>query len=316
MDNSIIGIDIGGTNTRIGIVNKNGEILAQGNIETANFPNVTDFIHASTTEIERLLGLSNTSALGIGIGAPNGNFYTGSIEFAPNLLWKGKIPLAKLFQQQFKIPTLLTNDANAAAIGEMKFGAAKNIKDFLFITLGTGVGSGIVVNENLVYGHDGFAGEIGHVIVIPNGRTCGCGRKGCLEMYASVRGICITMKELMEKHNENGLLPSDFTSKDIYNLATQGNFLATEAFKITGDILGLALANSVAYTSPSHIFVFGGLTNAWEFLYPPMYQSFEDNLLSIYKNKIPIKQSGLKEADAAIMGAAALILDSMKTKNQ
>lgn len=304
-----IGIDIGGTNTQIGLVTQEGEILNQTTLPTSKYPNVNEFVGAVKTEIELLVSNVGTKPVGIGIGAPNGNFYSGSIEFAPNLLWKGIIPLAKLFEDALNLPVLLTNDANAAAVGEMKFGAAKGLKDFLFFTLGTGVGSGIVVNGEIVYGHDGFAGEIGHTIIHQNGRACGCGRKGCLEMYASVRGICYTIKELVQEKNYNSIVNIEmpFTSKDIYLAAEKGDNAAIEAFKITGDILGLAFANSVNYTSPSHIFVFGGLAHAWKFLYPPLKKSFAKNLLKIYQNKVKIMPSELKDADAAILGGAALM---------
>jgi len=309
--NAVISIDIGGTNTKIGIVDFDGTIINQTVISTTDYPDINIFVDTVINEIS-LLNKGNKNILkGIGIGAPNGNIYSGSIEFAPNLIWKGIIPLAKMFTEKTKLLSVLTNDANAAAIGEMKFGAAKNIKNFIFITLGTGVGSGIVVDGKLVYGHDGFAGEIGHVIVFPDGRECGCGRKGCLEMYASVRGICITMKELMQKYNQPKLLPLNFNSKDIFLLAEKGNKIAIEAFKITGEILGLAIANSVAYTSPSDIFMFGGLAHAWEFLYPSTIDSFNNNLLKIYKNKIEIKKSELKDSDAAILGGAAIIIDKL-----
>jgi glucokinase len=308
---AVLSIDIGGTNTKFGIVDFNGNILNQNVISTTHYPNINLFVDAILTKVREFNILSRFNLTGIGIGAPNGNFYSGSIEFAPNLLWEGKIPLAKMFTEKSGLPSILTNDANAAAIGEMKFGAAKNIKNFIFITLGTGVGSGIVVDGKLVYGHDGFAGEIGHVIVFPNGRQCGCGRQGCLEMYASVRGICITMKELMAKQNQTKLLPDNFTSKDIFLLAEKKNKIALEAFNITGEILGLALANSVAYTSPSHIFIFGGLAHSWKFIYPSILDSFNTNLLKIYKDKIEIKKSALKDSDAAILGGAAIIIDKL-----
>lgn len=309
--NAVISIDIGGTNTKIGLVDYNGNIVTRTVISTTDYPDVNFFVDAVIDKINQLDKVNNYNLAGIGIGAPNGNFYSGSIEFAPNLLWKGQIPLAKMFTEKTGLPAILTNDANAAAIGEMKFGAANKLDNFLFITLGTGVGSGIVANGKLVYGHDGFAGEIGHVIVFPDGRECGCGRKGCLEMYASIRGICITMKELMVKNNQLKLLPTNFTSKDIFLLAQKGNEIAKDAFRITGEILGLALANSVAYTSPSHIFIFGGLAHAWGFLYPSTLKSFNKNLLEIYKNKIEIKRSALKDSDAAILGGAAIVIDKL-----
>jgi glucokinase len=304
-----IGIDIGGTNTVIGIVDKDANIIARISMKTSEYPIATEFVDELTSKIKgEFNNYGELSLIGAGIGAPNGNFYNGSIEFAPNLKWDGIVPLAKMITDKLNIPVILTNDANAAAIGEMIYGSAKNIKDFLFITLGTGLGSGIVVNGELVYGHDGFAGEIGHVIIEPNGRICGCGRKGCAEVYCSATGIKNTFIELI---NENSIdlkiSVEDIDSKYIYNEAVENNPIALQAFQITGKYLGLILANSVAYTSPQAIFLFGGLANAKELIFKPTIESFENNLLKIYKNKIKILPSGLNENDAAILGAASLI---------
>ena len=304
-----IGIDIGGTNTAIGFVNKDAQIISLSYLKTTDYETAETFVNALSEVISDITNLHPDIIIkGIGIGAPNGNFYNGSIEFAPNLKWKGIVPLSEMIIKKLHVPVLLTNDANAAAIGEMIYGAAVNMKDFIFITLGTGLGSGIVVNGEMVYGHDGFAGEIGHVIIDPSGRLCGCGRKGCVETYCSATGIKYTFIELLEKNNIEPVVDkSNINAKYIYDQAIAGNKLALEAFEITGDYLGFTLANSVAYTSPEAIFLFGGLANAGEYIFKPTIRSFEKNLLQIYKNKIKILPSGLKESDAAVLGAASLI---------
>jgi glucokinase len=247
---------------------------------------------------------------GIGIGAPNGNYYRGTIEYAPNMKWKGIIPLAQYFKLAFGVPCYLTNDANAAAIGEMMFGKAKNIKDFIMITLGTGLGSGIVANGNLIYGHDGFAGELGHVIVKENGRQCGCGRKGCLETYASVTGIKRTVVRMLEGNHLSseleGITYNQLSGKMIEQAALNGDKVALDAFKFTGNVLGKALANSVAFSSPKMIVLFGGLAQAGNLIVKPTKAAMEKHLLRIYKSKVPIIISGLKGNEAALLGAAAL----------
>jgi glucokinase len=304
-----IGIDIGGTNTTFGFVDKDANIISQFSIRTTDYETIESFV-AALSEVIFSFTNSNTDIIikGIGIGVPNGNYYNGSIEFAPNLKWKGVIPLAEMINKKMHVPVLLTNDANAAALGEMIYGGAVNMKDFIFITLGTGLGSGIVVNGEMVYGNDGFAGEIGHVIIVPNGRMCGCGRKGCVETYCSATGIKRTFIELLEKNNiESEIVKSNIDAKYIYDQAIAGNKYALEAFEITGDYLGLTLANSAAYTSPEAIFLFGGLANAGEYIFKPTIRSFEKNLLKIYQNKIKILPSKLKESDAAVLGAASLI---------
>ncbi len=314
--NVAIGIDIGGTNTVVGLVDINADIIARITIKTSEYPDVNEFVDVLSYKIkEEVDRIGDLSLTGAGVGAPNGNFYNGSIEFAPNLRWNGIVPLAEMINKRLNIPVILTNDANAAAIGEMIYGSAKNIKNFLFITLGTGLGSGIVVNGQLVYGHDGFAGEIGHVIIEPDGRQCGCGRKGCSEVYCSATGIKNTFIELLTKRNiKLSVEPDIVDSKFIYNEAVKNNPLALEAFNITGKYLGFVLANSVAYTSPEAIFLFGGLANAKELIFEPTIKSFEDNLLKIYKNKIKILPSGLDENNAAVLGAASLIWKDFGTK--
>ncbi len=294
-----IGIDIGGTNIKVGLVDRTGAVLDQFTLKTAEYPTPRPLADDLSAQIEELA--ENYALLGIGIGAPNGNFYRGSIEHPPNLAWEGVTPFASWMAEATGVPCFLTNDANAAALGEMLFGAAKGMSDFLFITLGTGLGSGIVVGRKLVYGHDGTAGEIGHVIVEPGGRPCGCGRRGCLEQYASATGVVITYREL------NPDASPDTTSRGISERAASGEQAALDAFEQTAKVLGLALANSVAYTQPEAIFLFGGLAAAGDLLFEPVRRHFEANLLNIYQGKTTILPSGLSESDAAILGAASLI---------
>jgi len=311
-----IGIDIGGTGTKFGIVDRNGNILFSSEISTRNHKEVEGFIdelHGSLYPlIERAGGPGRIK--GIGLGAPNGNIYTGTIEYAPNLPWKGIIPLAKLVEDKFGLPVTLTNDANAAAIGEMMYGAAKGMKDFIMITLGTGVGSGIVANGKLIYGHDGFAGELGHTIVIPNGRLHeGTGKKGSLESYASATGVRLTALEVMASHDEPSLLrkldKNSIDSKAVYEAAIAGDKIAKEIFQFTGKILGIGLANFVMFSSPEAIILFGGLTKAGDLILKPTRESMEENLIQVFQNKVKILVSHLKESDAAILGASALVWD-------
>jgi glucokinase len=313
MDPLAIGIDIGGTGTKFGIVDRNGNVLYSSEISTKKHAEVGSFIdelHEALSQLIEKAG-GKERMVGIGLGAPNGNFYTGTIEYAPNLPWKGIIPLAKLMEEKFQMPVTLTNDANAAAIGEMMYGAAKGMRDFIMITLGTGVGSGIVANGQLIYGHDGFAGELGHTIVIPDGRYHnGTGKKGSLESYASATGVRSTAIEVLQKNNEPSLLrdvPEDqLDSKAVFDAAIKGDKLALEIFEFTGKILGLALANAVMFSSPEAIILFGGLTRAGELILKPTRQHMEENLIQIFQNKVKILVSHLKESDAAILGASAL----------
>ena len=310
-----IGIDIGGTNTKYGIVNHRGQIVFEGSIKTDKYLDVHEFINALyeklQPEIERMKDLH---FIGIGVGAPNGNFYTGTIEYAPNLKWKGIIPLAKLMQEKFNMPAKLTNDANAAAVGEMMYGAARGMKDFIMITLGTGVGSGIFANGELILGHDGFAGELGHSIVVPGGRLHpNTGALGSLEAYCSATGVTYTAKEYLTGTEELSTLRDipldDLDSKAIFDAAIAGDSLAQKVFKTTGDILGMALANFVMFSSPEAIILFGGLTKAGDILMSPIKESMERNLLPIFKDKVKLIFSELKESDAAILGASALVWD-------
>ncbi len=295
----VVGIDIGGTNIKIGLVDESGKVHDQFVLKTADYPEPRPLVDDLAARVRK--ASQHRNLLGIGIGAPNGNFYRGTIEHAPNLHWNGIIPLAAWMSEIMAVPCLLTNDANAAALGEMLFGAAKNMTDFIFVTLGTGLGSGIVVGGELVYGHDGAAGELGHVIVKPEGRPCGCGRRGCLEQYASATGLVLTYRELSPD------APPSTTAQNISERAESGEQTALEAFRLTSEVLGLALANSVAYTQPEAIFLFGGLAAAGNLLFNPVRRYFDANLLNIYRGRTTIRPSGLAASDAAILGAASLI---------
>lgn len=308
-----VGIDIGGTNTVFGIVDTRGTIIASGSIKTGAYDKAEAYVDEVCKQLMTLIDANGgvEKIKGIGIGAPNGNYYTGNIEFAPNLPWKGVVKLAEMFKTRTGIPTALTNDANAAAIGEMTYGAARGMKDFIMITLGTGVGSGIVINGQMVYGHDGFAGELGHVIVRrENGRLCGCGRKGCLETYCSATGVARTAREFLENRTEESLLraiPADqITSKDVYDAAVKGDKLAQDIFDFTGTILGEALADFIAFSSPEAIVLFGGLAKSGDYIFKPIQKAIDDNVLPIFKGKAKLLLSELKDADAAVLGASAL----------
>ena len=309
----VVGIDIGGTNTVFGIVDARGNIIDSGSVKTQTYLSpdkyVEDVCKNLLPLIEKNGGVEKIK--GIGVGAPNGNYYTGTIEFAPNLPWKGVIPLAAMFEERLNIPTALTNDANAAAIGEMTYGAARGMKDFIMITIGTGVGSGLVINGQMVYGHDGFAGELGHVCVDrQHGRPCGCGRKGCLETYCSATGVARTAREILASHTEPSLLrdvPAEkITSKDVFDAAEKGDEIAKEIFEFTGKILGEALSDFIAFSSPEAIVLFGGLTKSGDYIMKPIHKAMEDNVLNIYKGKTRLLISELKDSDAAVLGASAL----------
>lgn len=305
-----VGIDIGGTNTVMGIVDRRGSIREYIKISTKAHDKVEDYIDAIYDALMPLFEQVKGKVVGLGVGAPNGNIYNGTIEFAPNLPWKGVIPIAKLLKEKFNLPVQITNDANAAAEGEMAFGAAKGLKNFIMITLGTGLGSGIVINGELVYGHDGFAGELGHVMIEKNGRLCGCGRHGCLEAYVSATGIVRTMKELLDEKDTDSELRTierdKFTSKDIGEAAARGDELALEAMDSTAETLGRALANFTAFSAPEVFILFGGLARAGEVIMKPTKRYMEANMLNIWKNKVKIIRSELNESDAAILGASAL----------
>jgi glucokinase len=307
-----LGIDVGGTNTAFGFVNLNGLCLAESSIPTKAYNSAADLFVRLYPEIEKLYKTIDDRCIlkGIGIGAPNANYYRGTVENPPNLRW-GTVNVVDIVKQYFDVPATITNDANASALGEMLFGAAKGMKDFIVITLGTGLGSGVVVDGKLVYGSDGFAGEIGHTVYDPNGRQCGCGRKGCLETYASATGIKRTIMELLANSNEESILRNtsynDLDSKMIYSAALTGDKLAIEAFEYTGKILGLKLADAIAVTSPEAIILFGGLANAGEIIIEPTKKSLEENLFHVFRNKVKVLRSGLPEGNSAVLGASALI---------
>jgi glucokinase len=309
--NQSIGIDIGGTNISIGAVDKFGGIIQQWSLKMKDCPTVEIFIDKVDACIGQYIKKHKTEILGIGVGAPNGNFYTGTIDFAPNLPWKGQVQLANILHEKFDRRVVLTNDANAAALGEMIYGAAKGMKDFVMITLGTGVGSGFVANGELIYGHDGFAGELGHTNAIRDGRQCNCGKKGCLETYTSATGIVRTVKEMLAKDKRPSLLRDieTVTSKDIYHAAVKEDIIAQEIFEFTGKILGQSLADVVAITAPKAFILFGGLAGAGKYIFEPTIRHMEENLLQIWKGKIRIIPSELKESDAAVLGASALAWD-------
>ena len=309
----VIGMDMGGTNTVFGIVDTRGNVISKSAIKTGTHSDVNLYINDIYTELSKLIesvgGIEKIK--GIGVGAPNGNYYTGNIESASNLPWKGIVPFANLMADKFGVPAALTNDANAAAVGEMTYGAAHGMKNFIMITLGTGVGSGIVIDGKVVYGHDGFAGELGHVNVMRNnGRLCGCGKSGCLETYASATGVARSAREILETSTKESLLRNipveSITSKDVFDAAMQGDEVAKEIFNYTGKILGESFADFVAFSAPEAIVLFGGLSKAGDLILNPIKENMEKNLLSIWKGKVKVLFSELKEADAAVLGASAL----------
>lgn len=309
----VLGIDIGGTNTVFGIVDARGAVIASSSIKTLKHSDVNDYINELYEEVTRLLVANDAvdKIHGIGVGAPNANYYTGMIERLVNIPWPTPLPMAQLLSDKFGVPVAITNDANAAAIGEMTYGAARGLKDFIMITLGTGVGSGIVINGQLVYGHDGFAGELGHVIMKRNnGRLCGCSRTGCLEAYCSATGVARTAREFLEIRTEPSTLRNlpieQITSKDVYDAAVNGDKLANEIFEYTGNILGEAFADFTVFSSPEAIILFGGLAKSGELLMRPIRESMEKNMFHAFKGKVKVIPSELKEADAAVLGASAL----------
>ena len=311
----VICLDLGGTNSVFGIVDSRGDIKATTAIKTQGYgDNVEAYVDASIEALKIIIdqvgGIDKIKAMGI--GAPNGNYYNGTIEFAPNLEWgrNGVVPLAKLFSDKLGIPVALTNDANAAAIGEMTYGVARGMKNFIVITLGTGVGSGIVVNGQLVYGCDGFAGELGHVIVKENGRQCGCGRKGCLETYCSATGVARSAREFLANSDEPSLLreldPEKITSYDVAVAAGKGDKIANEIFEFTGKILGEACADFAAFSSPEAFIFFGGLTKAGDLIMNPIKKAYDETVLNIFKGKAKFLVSGLEGSSAAVLGASAV----------
>lgn len=309
----VVGIDVGGTNTAFGIVDANGKVLANSSIKTQQFGADLDaYINELHSALSKLIAENGgiEKIKGIGVGAPNANYYTGNIENAANLPWKGTVEFAKLLTNKFGVPCTLTNDANAATIGEMMYGAAKGMKDFIMITLGTGVGSGIVCNGKLVYGHDGNAGELGHVIVRRGGRQCGCGQKGCLETYTSATGIIRSAQELLQASNEPSPLrniPLDkITGLDVCNAARQGDRIGKEVMKSVGTILGEAFADFVKFSSPEAIVMFGGPVKSADLFIDDLKATMEANLPLTFRGNVKVLTSQLKDGDAAILGASAL----------
>ena len=311
----VIGLDLGGTNSVFGIVDSRGDIKATTAIKTQAYDNVEDYVNACVDAlhiiIDQVGGIEKIKAMGI--GAPNANYYKGTIEHAPNLVWgKGVVPLADMLSQSLGIPVAMTNDANAAAIGEMAYGVARGMKNFIVITLGTGVGSGIVVNGELVYGSDGFAGELGHVTMVrgEDGRQCGCGRKGCLEAYCSATGVARTAREILAKTSEPSLLrdikPEELTSLDVSIAAGKGDKIANEIFEFTGKMLGEACADFTAFSSPEAFIFFGGLVKAGDLIMEPIKKAYDAHVLNIFKGKAQFLVSGLEGASAAVLGASAI----------
>lgn len=312
----VIGLDLGGTNSVFGIVDARGNIVATTAIKTQAYPDFDDYVKASVDALMPIIdtvgGIEKIKALGI--GAPNGNYYNGTIEYAANLVWQGVVPIAKKFEEALGIPVIVTNDANAAAVGEFTYGVARGMKNFIMITLGTGVGSGIYINGQLVLGCDGLAGELGHLTVVPGGRTCGCGRKGCLETYCSATGVARTAREYLDKRDTPSLLrnikPEDITSFEVYKAAVAGDELAKEIFEVTGSMLGEACANFALFCSPEAFIFMGGLTKAGDLLMKPLQKAYDEHVLSVYKGKAKLMLSGLKDSETAVLGASALGWDN------
>ncbi len=308
----VIGLDLGGTNSVFGIVDARGNIVATTAIKTQAYPDFDDYVKASTDALMPIIdtvgGIEKIKAFGI--GAPNGNYYNGTIEYAANLVWQGVVPIAKKFEEALGVPVIVTNDANAAAVGEFTYGVARGMKNFIMITLGTGVGSGIYINGQLVLGCDGLAGELGHLTVIPGGRSCGCGRKGCLEAYCSATGVARTAREYLDKRSTPSLLrdmpAEDITSFDVYKAAVAGDELAKEIFEFTGSMLGEACANFALFCSPEAFVFMGGLVKAGDLLMKPLQKAYDEHVLSVYKGKAKLLLSGLKDSETAVLGASAL----------
>lgn len=317
-----VGIDIGGTNTKFGIVDREGNVPHQGSIPTTDFEDFHDYFDAMADAIRESIDLIGKDAklVGIGVGAANGNYYTGTIEQATNLRWKGVLPLAELFQKEFGIPCILTNDANAAAVGEMIYGNAKGMKDFVVITLGTGLGSGFVCNGQLLNGRHGIAGEVGHTSVNPTGRHCNCGKRGCLETYVSATGIKRTVYKLLADYLEpselRGISFDNLNTKMITEAALRGDIVAKACFEYTGRILGMKLAETVVHTDPEAIFLFGGLAQAGDLIFKPTIRHMEENLMPLFRNKVKVLPSAMSNQAAPILGASSLVWDYLDKKVQ
>lgn len=315
MKNYAFGIDIGGTNSVMAVVSREGEILGQCSFPTASFAEFDDYINALCENLKKLAadtcGLENI--LGVGVGAPNGNFYTGQIDTAPNLPWKGVLPFVEKLKAAIGLPCVITNDANAAAMGEHAYGVAKEMDHFIMITLGTGVGSGIFIDGKILYGNDGFAGELGHTIMdySDDARLCGCGRKGCLETYASATGVARTARQFLAERTDDSLLrklaPEKITSKDVYDAAIQGDAIAIDIYNFTGEILGRALGNFIAFSAPEAIVLFGGMAQAGEILMKPLREAMDKYTMPLWRGKVKLLVSSLKSSNAALLGASALV---------
>lgn len=313
----VAGVDIGGTNTVIGFVTGEGKVIAEGRLSTAEYTFAEDFVTALSAKISEMLkGRTDLDLRGIGIGAPNANYHKGTIELAPNLPWKGIVPLGEMIEEKTGNKVKLTNDANAAALGEMFFGAAKGMKDFIILTLGTGLGSGIVVDGEVLYGHTGSAGEIGHLTVVAGGRVCGCGRRGCLETYASATGLVRTVIQLLSDRREDSIFrdmkSSEITSRRVAEAAAAGDVIAAGALDQTARMIAFGIANSVIFSSPEAIFLFGGLAQAGDALLVPVRKYADEMVLPVFKGTFSILPSGLPEARAAVLGASALIWKGIK----
>lgn len=313
----VLGVDMGGTGTKFGIVDARGTVLEWASIPTQQYPLIEDYVKTLCDEMMKIVakygGISQVR--GVGMGAPNANYYTGNIEHAANLPWKGIVPVAKMISERMGIPCRVTNDVNAAAMGEMTYGAARGMKNFIEIAMGTGVGSGIVIDGKLVYGHDGFAGELGHTKIVhgPEGRQCGCGQKGCIEAYASATGVARSAKEIVENSTKPTLLRqcdvNNITSYDVFKAAEQGDEVAKEIFDFTGHLLGQKLADFIAFSAPEAIILYGGLCKSGHWIMDPIVEAMNQNVMSIWKDKVKVLFSGLKDSDAAILGASALVWD-------
>lgn len=320
MKDITVGIDIGGTNTKFGIVDRQGHVLVQDQISTAEYEELNDYFHGMAAAITKTIeGMGNNYRLvGIGVGAANGNYYKGTIEHATNLKWKGIIPLADMLVEEFKVPSLITNDANAAAVGEMVYGAAQNMSDFVVVTLGTGLGSGFVANGELLNGKHGIAGELGHTSVNPNGRFCNCGKRGCLETYVSATGIKRTVFKLLADYLEpselRGISFEELSTKMITEAALRGDIVGRTAFEYTGRILGMKLADTVVHTDPEAIFLLGGLSLAGDLIFKPTVKHMEANLMPIFRGKVKVLPSGLENQVAPILGASSLVWNYMKAR--
>jgi glucokinase len=317
MKEVVAGIDIGGTNIIFGLVDRNGNVIVENRLKTTDYPDIMDFVSAQADAIYKLLeGNRELKLVAVGIGAPNANYHKGTIELAPNLPWKGIVHIAENMKERINVPVIVTNDANAAAMGEMIFGGAKQMKDFIVLTLGTGLGSGFVINGQLVYGHTGFAGELGHSIIVPGGRDCGCGRQGCFETYGSASGLVRTVLNLLSEMREESILrgipPSQLSAKMIAEAASKNDAIALEAMDYTSEMIALGIVNAITFSSPEAIFLFGGLAQAGEMLFAPVREYVEKLAMPIFKGTVKILPSGIPESNAAVLGAAALAWNELK----